>query len=656
MAKRNKKSKKLDSRLQSLIKSPTTETRSGIVVPQGVLEDMYKDVISKADEYAESRYEQIAKAAVFGGATRRNQKGYKDLEIKSYLLQSLSYPTRGYQAWLNKPFGRRYEDLRILHDMVPLITLLVNLRQNHLMELANQTDSEKSLGWNVEPVGADDPEKDTGERNEFKERVRQSIISVLKKPHELYCDSFSNFLIQQSTNYYCYDRMAAECLYNSSGILHSYVTVDGSTIMPLFYYLTKYFKAMQDTKREEDNVEILRRKFLEQNAHLNPPEDAAYVQIMPSEPNRPVAIYSPDEMIIHVSRQTSFLDMHGFGQSLIEKCLVLMDAWAHSYAKNISKFKQGIQSDMILGVKGLQSYEVFEDVKQRLFSLFHDPENTGRLPMIGLDDEGDLMVIKLSENNKDMEYMSWMEFQTCLICAMFQVHPSDINMATFSSQQAPLFEHTKREELERATSGLMADLMAYSQFINKKIIPKIAKGYEFKWYGLRREMTRREEVELRNINMNLSPDEKRAEEDLITISEIIEKMQEQIELSDEELKYMTMAAQFPQSMIENLAKLQTPLYYVKQQEMQEEQSQGMGMGALMGQQGQGGAEGKAQEQQGGGQQQIPPFLQSMSGLIENVKKLNKNITGLNKSMNKKPLMLQGDNLGLINVKIRKEHE
>lgn len=109
--------------------------------------------------------------------------------------------------------------------------------------------------------------------------------------------------------------------------------------------------------------------------------------------------------------------------------------------------------------------------------------NSWRMPVLA--SEG-LEFINLSPNNRDAEFMAWMEYLLKISTGAYQLDPSEINFEFGGGANSPLFERLNESKVKTSSKdkGLRPLLRFIAKMLNRGIIDKIDDRFRMEFVGL----------------------------------------------------------------------------------------------------------------------------------------------------------------------------
>jgi hypothetical protein len=154
-------------------------------------------------------------------------------------------------------------------------------------------------------------------------------------------------------------------------------------------------------------------------------------------------------------------------------------------------------------------------------SMMIGPKNAKRTPIIQLDPSRetgeDIKAISLSQNNRDMEYSSWINWLLKIAAAVFQIDPAEIGFVYGTEgQSATMNERGPQERIAHSRDkGLRPFMRAIQSWINCWLIEPYDDDFKFEFVGFDVYSEQNKvEMDIKRVRSFMTINEVRAEHDL----------------------------------------------------------------------------------------------------------------------------------------------
>lgn len=381
-----------------------------------------------------------------------------------------------------------YEDSKVLSHS-SLIGAIISTRVNQIAEYTTPQKRPEDIGFRIEL--ADPAEAMTAAAYKEARRIQQMILtcgdpSVQEHPNFEY---FTRVFMRDSLTY---DQGCAEILADAMGRPAAWIPVDASTIR----------------RRQPTAKQIA-------NGYRRLPQ---FVQTIEG---RETARWDYDEFLFFIRRGTTDINRYGYGYSEIEQMVRAIISFMNAEDYNSANFTSGIHAQGILLLMSQMSPEKFNRLDDRLREMMTGPRNAHRYILQQLDAaEGvkeDLKHIPLSYNNRDMEYMQWLNYNIKILCAAYQMDPAELGMVFGNEGQTNSLSTQGPAERIAASKerGLRPLLRQYEHMLNTRIVGRINPDFRLRFGGFDTlDPLKQADLDYKRCTTYMSINELRAEKDL----------------------------------------------------------------------------------------------------------------------------------------------
>ena len=411
-----------------------------------------------------------------------------------------------------------YEMLRRISCQLTIVGAILQRRISQVASFSAPYRLTRSLGYEIKHK---DPEHQTtrSEKLFIKELERfigncgkrDAIRQITSAPW----DDFDTFLRKFVRDSLTFDQACIERIPDYAGRPCAFLAVDASTIRVA---VTDEDLARGAVAPGGSTLETARRAMQSEApgpygraALLPQPERVDYIQLFQGQI---VNHYSRDELAFCIRNPRTDLQVNGYGFSELEQLVLTITSllWAEEYNRNF--FRNGSIPKGILNFRtDSPDPESLEAFKTYWTAQMTGVQNAWRLPMF--QSEG-LEYINLQLNNRDMEFMQWVEYLMKLTCALYGMDPAEINFDISRGPSTALFETPSEGRVaDSKENGLRPLLRFIARMINHHIITPIDDRFHFDFVGLD-ELSETDKMQIRTqeIGSYKTLDEVRAEADL----------------------------------------------------------------------------------------------------------------------------------------------
>lgn len=376
-------------------------------------------------------------------------------ERKSFLINpnQMSY-------WLGRPARPSIISWRTLRNMGQrshTVSAIIQLRSNQVASFCKRPRFRGDQGF-VVSLKQEDRKPTDKERQEMY-LIEEFLLNTGWGYNPDRTDTFESYIRKLVRDRLTLDAACTELVYDQAGRLSEIWAVDGATVefvMPDLY--------IPETPLGEEL----------------PIGNIKYVQVIEGDIK---AEFSGDELIYAVSNPRTDITSFGYGLSELELLIEIITAELYARTYNRQYFSQNTLPPGILSITGKFKEEHLEELR-RMWSIYFDGTNGAfRVPIIGLEDGQGVNFIPFHQSNRDMEFSSWLQFLTTVICSVYLVDPLELGFKFDSSGINPSDGDASRLLTSR-DKGLKPLLQFLSNMVSRNIINRVNPKYKFDWVGV----------------------------------------------------------------------------------------------------------------------------------------------------------------------------
>lgn len=284
-----------------------------------------------------------------------------------------------------------------------------------------------------------------------------------------------------------YDLYATEMVPDRAGRPHHYFPADGGTIK----YSSASLKNYKDAGQTFINMDILypekteeaaeKQKVIDLKPDLLEKDQYKYVQVIRGKVER---AYTPDELKVGIRNVTTDIFNNGYGISELELLVSLVTGHLNAEYYNQAYFTQGFSAKGILHIKASINRRKLESVRQQWQHMVRGARNSFQTPIFaGVED---VKWIPLTQNHNDIGFEGWMRYLTTLICAIYQIDPTEIGI--YFKQEggsSGLNGDNTQEKLSQSKDKGLYPLMRHLEgYISENIIKPFDSKFAIRFTGL----------------------------------------------------------------------------------------------------------------------------------------------------------------------------
>jgi len=283
------------------------------------------------------------------------------------------------------------------------------------------------------------------------------------------------------------NRPAIELALDPLRIPRGFGAIDGANVIPTFQALKYVCSINKDFPKDFDTSYHAYRQTMQRVAErykINVDERTEYLFL---QSGRPVAGYRSDELILAPIFPTSDVRRAGYPKSLTEKAIFLILSEIMAMTANSRYFEFGSMAEVIVAMKGQWDDKHIKDLESIMQGNMSGVPGMFRTPLVAVPNgKDDIDVIQLKQNHRDMLFDIYIQKLTNLCCAVFRMHPSEINEAPRAGDNAgALNQASQTKQINMAQEqGLETILQHEKQSVYDPILQRIDPDLCLEWdYG-----------------------------------------------------------------------------------------------------------------------------------------------------------------------------
>ena len=404
------------------------------------------------------------------------------------------YSLLDWGGWRQRPSSLTYESLRQMAMQTTPIAAILQLRSNQISQFCRPQQGEYDKGYRIILRDRRDKRAMTPAERKMAsdiERMLETTGYLLPNERATHRDSFRTFIKKAVRDTLTYDQLCFEKQRDMRGRPSRFICLDGASIFP----------AVSDTE------------------HMQPEEHqerVAYVQVYE---NTVVSEFTQDDLAWCTMNPRSDIRVNGFGLSPIEQITALITAWLFGFQYNQKFFTQGSAIKGLINIKGAIPDKQMRAFRRMWYTMISGVGNAWRTPILNSED---VQWQSMHSSNRDMEFASWMDWLTKLICSIYGVDPTEINFQFGNTGQSSSLGGADQESkiIESKDRGLRPLVDHITDSLNQHIIWELCPDFEFSFVGLDAKAENDErEARIKESAAFKTVDEVRAEIDLPPLSD-----------------------------------------------------------------------------------------------------------------------------------------
>lgn len=349
----------------------------------------------------------------------------------------------GYQKGFSSRLGFRgvvsFGVLRQVAERSPVLSAIISTRLHQMGRMARITNRSKKGEVGLKVVHKRHAEKDFTVPKGFNDLCRE-VEQMIARPWRVYWNdgvvyksvepSLGSFLSKTTEDLLVCNRPVVELGLDPFRVPRAFGAIDGANVIPTFAAMKYLAGLTRDIPKDYETSNQSWRRALQlvsDRYQVNLDERTEYIYILQG---RPTAGFRDDELQLAPMFPSSDVRTAGYPKSLTERALFIILAEIMAMTANSRYFEFGSMVDVILAMKGQYQDKHVMDLTQILKDNMSGVAGMHRVPLVALPGGAeDLNVVQVKQSHKDMLFDVYIQKLTNLACAVFRMHPSEINEA-----------------------------------------------------------------------------------------------------------------------------------------------------------------------------------------------------------------------------------
>jgi hypothetical protein len=263
--------------------------------------------------------------------------------------------------------------------------------------------------------------------------------------------------------------------------------IDGANVIPTFSALRYLTSLNRDVPKDwQNNFNAYRRtlQMISDKYKINLDENTEYIYLLGG---RPVTGFRADELIISPMFPTSDVRTAGYPRSLVERSVYIILSEIMAMTANSRYFEFGSMAETLIAMKGNYSDKHVKDLESIFQGNLSGINGMYRMPLVAMPGGAqDIEVIPLKQNHRDMLFDVYVQKLTNLCCAIFRMHPSEINEAPRAGDNSGgLNQASQTKQINMSQEqGLETILMHFKTEVYDPVLERIDPDLRTEWdYG-----------------------------------------------------------------------------------------------------------------------------------------------------------------------------
>jgi hypothetical protein len=299
--------------------------------------------------------------------------------------------------------------------------------------------------------------------------------------------NLDDFMAKIMEDHLVINRPVIELGLDMYGTPRAFGAIDGANVIPTFSaikYLTTKARLSTDTSWQENYTGMKAiMQQLSDHYQIDITDETEYIYLMGG---KPVRTFPTGRLIVAPFLPSTDVRFAGYPRSLTEKAIFCILAEIMAMSANLKYFQTGNMTEVLLAMKGSYDDKHVVDLTNILQANMSGIDGMFKVPLLALPDAQDLAVHQLRQNHKDMLFDFYVQKLTNLACAVFSMHPSEINEAPRAGDNKGALQGANQEtQISMAQEqGLETSLNHFKTHIFDPILRRIDPDLTMEWdYG-----------------------------------------------------------------------------------------------------------------------------------------------------------------------------
>lgn len=404
---------------------------------------------------------------------------------------------KGYAGYGGMKGTMSFATLRQVAERSPMLSAIISRKLFQSVRYSRPVQRSKKGDIGFKIVHKRDSEENFSVPKEFDVMCRELEKSFMK-PWLMYWNdgivnkdvepNLSGFVSKIMEDLLVINRPVVELGLDPHRIPRAFGAIDGANIVPTFAalkFLTRTadnfpYRSWQDNSSQLDAT----MQWFSDRYGVDITDRTEYLYMLSG---RPVAGFRHDEILIAPMMPTTDVRHAGYPRSLTERAIWIVLAEILAMQTNLQFFEKGNMAEILLAMKGNYDDEHVKQLAEILQANMSGVQGMFRVPLVALPGGSeDLNVLNLKQNHRDMLFDFYIQKLTNLACAVFSMHPSEINEAPRAADNSgSLNQASQTVQIGLAQEqGLQGHLLHLKSTIFDPILERIDDNLTWEWdYG-----------------------------------------------------------------------------------------------------------------------------------------------------------------------------
>lgn len=340
------------------------------------------------------------------------------------------------------------------------------------------------------------------------------FASMLERPHGRYCPTTGDLLVPLWEDLATLNRPVVEVLYSAldPNTVVGFQPVDAAMVWSTLSWLERWV-GLNPRWAGSRSVDSMSDDQLLAFVSEIVGHDLVHADYCIVQDGELVSTVQPGTLIVAPMRNTTDVNAAGYPVSYVEEALELIAAFMNTFDYNANYFTQGMTTEFILGVKGGYSTRTIDAFVDLFREATRGVGRAWQVPILPLEDNGDLFKIPLKESNREMMFETWLSLLISLICGVYRMDPSTINAKPWEGGGgAALSAPNRNAEIEAAKGeGLLGDLTHLADSILTPLAQKLHPDLRVIFHDGTTDAGAEAEIQTKQVGVWRTPNEVRIE-------------------------------------------------------------------------------------------------------------------------------------------------